>query len=147
MARLESFYRNEPRPRWKRDLEYFKPSTAGRRTCRLSPTATEFLITNLRGRNSREPAFILIEPEGDVRLAGVQIFSEWAQAVRLALDDGLYVYNARTKRCSRPVWSPAIEERTIANMTFEAVKLLPDQRVYDEKLPRVTSRLFAQEEE
>lgn len=145
VVRLEALYRDEPNPRWRRDLNYFKPSASGRRTCQLSDKATQFLIDRLCGRNSKSPTFILIEPEGDVRLGGMQVFEDWPLTVKVALDEGAYIYNARTKKCCRPIWTPNDEGRTLANLSFETVRLVPDKRVYDTQLPKVTSRLFATE--
>lgn len=146
VLRLESLFRGEPNPRWKRDLGYFKPSPAGRRVCQLSPLATSFLIQNLCGRNSKGAAFILIEPEGDVRLGGVQLFEDWLLAVKVALDEGVYIYNARSKKCSRPVWLvPDLEDRRFTNMTYEVVRLLPDRGTYNDELPRINTRLFSVE--
>lgn len=145
VKRLEALFRDEPNPRWKRDMEYFQPSLGGRRTCRLSAEATQFLIDRICGRNSKTATFILIEPEGDVRLGGIQVFEDWPMAVKIALDEGVYIYNARNKKCSRPVWTTA-EERTFSNMTFEPVKLIADEKTYNEKLPKVNSRLFALED-
>jgi len=143
--RLATLYRSEPNPRWQRDEGYFRPSPGGRRTCRLSPDATRFLIDNLTGRNSKDPTFIIIEPEGDIRVAGMQVFSDWVMAIKVALDEGAYVYNARNKKCCRPVWGEGVEERTLSNLTFEPVKLVADQKVYDAELPKVNTRLFALE--
>lgn len=124
----------------------FRPSPSGRLTCTLSADATAFLIDNICGRNSKVPAFIMIEPEGDIRLHGVKVYNEFVLAVKQALDHGLYVYNARTKKCFRPIWSQEPAERTLKNLTYEPVRLVPDQKVYDERLPKTTSRLFALEE-
>lgn len=143
VVRLEALFKGEMNPRWRRDQAYFSPSLAGRRTCALSPAATQFLIDNIKGRNSKQPSFILIEPEGDIRHGGIQLFQDWFMAVKIALDEGVYIYNVRTKKCSRPVWAEGTEERTFENMIFEPVRLVPDQKTYDEKLPKVTSRLFA----
>jgi hypothetical protein len=145
MLRLTALFKDEVNPRWKKDREYFLPSLAGRRVCRLSADATQFLIDNLVGRNSKSPTFILIEPEGDVRMGGVQIFEDWFLAVKVALDEGVYIYNARTKKTSRPVWAAELDERTFQNMTFEPVRLVADEKTYNEKLPKVTTRLFAEE--
>lgn len=144
--RLELLFKDEPNPRWKRDKTYFTPSLGGRRTCQLSANATQFLIDRICGRNSKSPTFILIEPEGDIRLGGVQVFEDWVMAVKIALDEGVYIYNARTKKCSRPVWAVVLEERDFMNMTFEPVRLIADKKTYAEKLPKVTSRLFALED-
>jgi hypothetical protein len=147
VLRLEALFKNDPNPRWRNDHdhEYFRPSSAGRRTCQLSAVATAFLIENLCGRNAKTATFILIEPEGDIRLWGHAIMQDWAQAIKCALDEGSYIYNARTKRCSRPVWSPTVEERKFSNMTFESVRLLADAKTYNEKLPKVNSRLFKED--
>jgi hypothetical protein len=146
VKRLEALFKDERNPRWKMDLSYFQPVSAGRCVCHLSPVATKFLIDNLCGRHSKNPAFILIEPEGDVRLGGIQVFEDWLLAVKVALDEGVYIYNARSKRCCRPVWSVVdIEDRSFVNMTYEAVRLIPDQDTYDKELPTVRTRLFALE--
>lgn len=147
MAKLELLFRNEPNPRWKKDREYFTPSPAGRRICTLSGGATQVLIDHLCGRNSKSPTFILIEPEGDIRIGGMQVFNDWTIAIKIALDEGVYIYNARTKKCCRPIWAVELDERNFMNMTFEPVRLVADKKTYDEKLPRVNSRLFALEDQ
>lgn len=145
-VKLGALFRDELNPRWKRDRNYFTPSLGGRRTCQLSASATQFLIDRICGRNSKSPTFILIEPEGDVRIGGVQVFEDWFMTVKIALDEGVYIYNARTKKCSRPIWAVELDERDFMNMTFEPVRLIADKKTYDEKLPKVTSRLFALED-
>lgn len=126
--------------------EEFEPSPAGRRACRLSPEATQFLIDRLQGRNSKEAALILIEPDGDVRRGEAKVFDDWLTALKLSLDEGLYIYNTRTKRSSRAIWYAEPGDRTLANMSFEIVKLVPDKKTYDARIPRITTRLFALEE-
>ncbi len=143
---LEALFRNDKDPRWKKDRKYFTPALAGRPLCQLSAKATQFLIDNICGRNSKTPTFILIEPEGDIRIEGMKILSDWLVAIKIALDEGVYIYNARTKKCCRPVWAAEIDDRNFNNMTFEPVRLVADKKTYDEKLPKVTSRLFAQED-
>jgi hypothetical protein len=141
-SKLEALFEGEVRPRWKHDEEYFSPSPAGRRTCKLSAATTEFLIKNLRGRNSKKAAYVLIEPEGDARLGGMQVLVNWTLALKVALDEGVYIYNARSKKCCRPIWNHPLDERTLRNMTFEPVRLIADRKTYDDKIPKVNTRLF-----
>lgn len=148
VTHLEALYKNEPGVRrWEEDGEpsYYERSLAGRRVCRLSAEATAFILQNHVGRNHKSGTLILIEPEGDIRLGGMQVFEDWYLALKVCLDEGTYMYNARTKRCSRPVWVADPEDRTFANMTFETVRLIPDQKTYDDKLPRVNAVIFAED--
>lgn len=150
VLKLESLYRHHMgQLRWgpaSSHADDYYPSVAGRRVCTLSPAATEFIIQWHRGRNHKKATLILVEPEGDIRRGQIQVFEDWVFSVKIALDEGNYIYNARTKKCSRPVWSALAADRTLSNMAFEPVRLVPDQQVYDEKLPSARARLFALEE-
>lgn len=144
IRRLEALYKNEPTPRWLMEPweDDYLPCAAGRRVVLVSPEATAYLLQNICGKHSKSATFIHVEPEGDIRRGPIKKFEDWALAVKISLDEGNYIYNARTKKCSRPTWHPKTEKRTFENMMFEAVRLVADPKAYDANVKRVNTRLF-----
>lgn len=146
-VRLKRLFKDTPNPRF-RDPEFeedYYPCLKGRRVVNVGHEATKFLLENISGRHNKTATFILIEPEGDVRRGEIKMFEDWALVVRIALDEGNYIYNARSKKSCRPVWtrSVALKDRTFDNMLFEQVRLVADPKAYDLYVPRASTRLFA----
>lgn len=144
VRRLGALYKDMPTPRWLQPewADDFLPCPAGRRVVQVSPEATLFLLKNICGRNSKSGTFIMIEPEGDIRRSQAQVFEDWAQVVRIALDEGSYIYNARSKKCCRPIWHPQSEKRGFESMTFEPVRLIAHEATYNANVPRINTKLF-----
>lgn len=143
---LKELYKDRSKGPWNsgRTAQNYSPSPGGRAVVRLSVPATKVIIEHYRGKDSKDSAYLLINPEGMVRQKAKKTFTSWPLAVKVALDEGLYIYNARTKKTSRPVWQlEDAGERTFDNMLFESVHCVPHQKTYDKMLPRKTSRVFA----
>ena len=131
---------------WK-DKPTFENYTArptARLVVQLDHEATQLLIEAHRGRNSQDPLYVLIHREGNLR-GPVQKVGEhqdgeteyltkrWDWAVSYALDEGLVIYNARSKKCSRPVWRDTLLafERKLDALQLEPVKLVLQPRLVD----------------
>lgn len=130
--------------------DLFSPAPGGRVVVKLDAQATQVIVDQFRGAH-RHPMFVLLNHEGDLRQKkwrtvnrGVSLADSWPEAMKRARDEGLVIYNARSKKAMRPVWYQVPEARTETNMQLEPVRLIPHSATLDQnadKLP-VTARLF-----
>jgi hypothetical protein len=108
----------------------FSPVPGGL-TVKLDEEATNNILLNYRGPKSRLPKmYILLTPEGNLDRNWPHEH-EWERVVRRVTEAPLIVYNASTKKSSRAVWYAALGDRTLANVTWEPVKLIPVSRCMD----------------
>ncbi len=120
----------------------YAPEPAGRRVIRLDEIATGLLASIHRGRNSKFPMYAWINWEGDVRRRQPLIIDDWEEALTVGLNENLCIYNARSKKACRPIWRHPAPERTLQNMTFEEVRLIPHEKTYFHTLPAVNAKIF-----
>lgn len=120
----------------------YLPEPAGRRVVKLDEKATLEIIRVHRGRDCGDPCYILLNFEGDLRRHNRYQLYNWESAVVTAAEYHLCIYNARSKKCSRPVWRIPPADRKIVNALFEPVRLVPHQKTLDANHPQSNARLF-----
>lgn len=120
----------------------FEPAAGGRIVVQLDEETTRAVAESWRGRAS--PArFVLFTTEGLLKAAAVD---SWQEAVNLAREEALVIYNARSKKSSRVVWRVPFGQRTSTNSDFEAVRLVPHRKTLEQFYPnRKGARLFENE--
>lgn len=123
-------------------MGFFSPAAGGRMVANMDGHSTALLAAMHRGKNNPNKAYVLITPEGTLRQTGDKTVKTWEEAVKIALEEGIFIYNVRSKKCSRPVWICKPEDRTPMNMTFEEVKLIPDEKTYFDTLPLARAKIF-----
>lgn len=101
--------------------EHFAPRDARDPLCvRLGPDETARMWDEYkRARQRAAWPYILLTHAGGV--AGTA--EDWNDAVTLASDFQLCVYNFARRRCSRPIWYCPFEERELTNRAMETVCL------------------------
>lgn len=111
-------------------------------TIQLDKAATQAIVDNYRGPKSKRPkVYILITLEGNLD-RNWAFEHDWERVVRRTTEAPLIAYNAQTKRTSRPVWHAKPEDRTLANLGWERVKLVGVERIMDNTTLPAHARLF-----
>jgi hypothetical protein len=120
--------------------KYFHHSLELREPLMLDPEATQAILDSYRARTAKKHLYVMLTPEGGLRpepevdpgREGWWVDS-WPDALRMAAVERLLIYNARSKKCSRPVWSSltAIADRTLESATFEQIHCIPAGKVMD----------------
>lgn len=74
-------------------------------TVKLSPACTQAIMKALSTRNARKGEwFVLIGQDGGLRNSGVsKAYTVWGDAVLVALDESLLIYNSRSHKVVQPV--------------------------------------------
>lgn len=99
----------------------------------LTALTTREVLNETLARCNPESRYLLIDRNGMFREEGYR-FMHWGNAVKFATAEALIIYNARSKKASRPVWhQPQYLQRKLAERSFEQVLLIP-------YLPAVQSR-------
>lgn len=127
-------------PTW---FKQYAASEAGRLVVQLTKEGTEAVMAAYRSRNSTKACYVLIDFHGDVRPEN-PICELWHEAVMAALHEWRFIYNARSKKASRPIWSADFSpaDRTLDSLLFEPVRVLPHGPTYDTLLKMKNSRIF-----
>jgi hypothetical protein len=93
---------------------------------KLDEQATYTIIKNHRGKEA--PArFILLLMEGSLRTQGPYVADNYLDAITIARDEPLVIYNARSKKAFRLVWRGPKETRMWGNREIEPVRLVPHE--------------------
>lgn len=110
--------------------DMFKPAEV-KMVIKLSEEATKAIVDNYRGNKSGQvKMYIMLDLEGGLD-RNWPYEHDWEKVVRRVTEAPLLAYNAQTKRTSRPVWYAKPADRTLANVTWEKVRLIPVGRVLD----------------
>jgi hypothetical protein len=109
----------------KQHAKFYTASERGYELVQLDEAATKAIVEAHRGRKNKQALYLLLTPGGGLREDGrAYSTNDYKKALSLALREELYIYNARSKKCFRPIWYPQIpvDKRTADNMCFESVR-------------------------
>lgn len=126
---------------WQMPVGVYGPAAGGRLVVQLEGLTTAIIASVHRGKHSKLKTYILLTFEGSPRPVQ-HLFDDWNEALQTAREENLVIYNARTKKAFRCIWLVEPEKRTLNNMTFEEVALVPEEKSYFDTLPAVNARLY-----
>lgn len=125
----------------------FEPAPGGRIVVKLDEVATRTIIDCWRGSKDTASLFVLLIQEGSLRTAGPHLYPDWVTALRVASEEALVIYNARSKKACRVVWHHPPPLRTPKNFQIEPVRLVPHAETLKNNPPRnANARLFVFDE-
>lgn len=109
----------------------YAPSPSSLRVLELSERATKEVYDQCATKDDPESRFVLLGMDGMLHSEGY-LYKNFENAVKVAMQENLAIFSARTRRAVRVVWYQEQRPmRTRKNCTFEVVILQPHPAAMD----------------